>query len=197
VPRASDTRPSRRPANPGIRCQLILQARRRLTDVVGEVLTIMPDATPDSNSSPKPADAAQTPAPRGPDRRQSVVDRRMGTDRRQQSREESGYTGPERRVATADRRSSTGLERRRGPGRRRSDDRKAAEEGEMTAEQFEFCMAIQTYKKVNKKMYPTWTEVLEVVRQLGYRKVMPRDIKLENVPEPKLYGNPAAEGEAA
>ena len=157
----------------------------------------MPDATPDSNSSPKPADAAQTPAPRGPDRRQSVVDRRMGTDRRQQSREESGYTGPERRVATADRRSLTGLERRRGPGRRRSDDRKAAEEGEMTAEQFEFCMAIQTYKKVNKKMYPTWTEVLEVVRQLGYRKVMPRDIKLENVPEPKLYGNPAAEGEAA
>ncbi len=61
----------------------------------------------------------------------------------------------------------------------------------MTAEQFEFCMAIQTYKKVNKKMYPTWTEVLEVVRQLGYRKVMPREIRLENVPEPKIY--PAAE----
>jgi hypothetical protein len=118
-----------------------------------------------------------------------VVDRRAGTDRRQQSREEAGYTGPERRVA--ERRSSTGLERRRGPGRRRSDDRKAAEEGEMTAEQFEFCMAIQTYKKVNKKMYPTWTEVLEVIRQLGYRKVMPREIRLENVPEPQIY--PAAE----
>jgi hypothetical protein len=55
-------------------------------------------------------------------------------------------------------------------------------------------MAIQTYKKVNKKMYPTWTEVLEVVRQLGYRKVMARNIKLENVPEPKIQ---TAEGEAA
>jgi len=122
----------------------------------------------------------------GPDRRNSVIDRRVGVDRRQQTREESGYTGPERRVAKAERRDS-GLERRRGPGRRRSDDRKAAEEGEMTNEQFEFCMAIETYKKVNKKMYPTWTEVLEVVRHLGYRKVQARDIKLENCPEPELY----------
>jgi len=104
------------------------------------------------------------------------------------SREESGYTGPERRSGV-ERREVTGLERRRGPGRRRSDDRKSAEEGEMSIEQFEFVMAIQTYKKVNKKMYPTWTEILEVVRQLGYRKVMPRNIKLENVPEPRIYSD--------
>jgi hypothetical protein len=122
----------------------------------------------------------------GPDRRQSVIDRRSGLDRRVQTAAQAGYEGPERRKATADRRSSTGLERRRGPGRRRSDDRKSAEEGEMTAEQFEFCMAIETYKKVNKRLFPTWTEVLEVIRQLGYRKVAHRDIKLENVPEPDL-----------
>jgi len=114
------------------------------------------------------------------DRRESVVDRRLGADRRQHSAEESGYDGPERRVA--DRR--TGLERRRGPGRRRSDDRRSAEEGEMTAEQFEFIMAIETYKKVNKRLFPTWTEVLEVIRQLGYRKVEHRNVQLENVPEP-------------
>jgi hypothetical protein len=122
---------------------------------------------------------------KGPDRRESVIDRRAGLERRSKSREESGYTGPERRVAE-DRREDSGLERRRGPGRRRSDDRKAAEEGEMTSEQFEFCMAIQMYKKVNKKMYPTWTEVLEVVRQLGYRKVEHRNVNLPNVPEPEL-----------
>jgi hypothetical protein len=121
----------------------------------------------------------------GPDRRQSVVDRRSGLERRVKSREESGYDGPERRK-NADRRLDTGLERRRGPGRRRSDVRKAAEEGEMTAEQFEFVMAIETYKKVNKKMFPTWTEVLEVITQLGYRKVHARKIKLDNVPEPDL-----------
>jgi len=116
------------------------------------------------------------------DRRDSVVDRRSGLDRRQLSAQESGYAGPDRR--SGDRR--TGLERRRGPGLRRSDDRKAAEEGEMTAEQFELIMAIETYKKVNKRMFPTWTEVLEVMKQLGYRKVVGRSIKLENVPEPGL-----------
>ena len=120
----------------------------------------------------------------GEDRRQNVLDRRSGLDRRQQSSEESEYCGPERRIG-GDRRE-TGLERRRGPGRRRSDDRKAAEEGEMTAEQFEFVMAIETYKKLNKRLYPTWTEVLEVINQLGYRKVLPREIKLASVPEPDL-----------
>jgi hypothetical protein len=157
----------------------------------------MPDVTQNSNASPDPSDqpAGEASKPgRGPDRRATVVDRRVGNDRRQQTTAESGYTGEERRSATNERRAATGLERRRGPGRRRSDDRKSAEEGEMTAEQFEFCMAIQTYKKVNKKMYPTWTEVLEVVRQLGYRKVMPREIKLENVPEPRIS---QATGEAA
>ena len=140
-------------------------------------------------------DGQQTPAAqeleqrlKGPNRRKTVLDRRSGVDRRQLELDESDYTGPERRSGM-DRRSDTGLERRRGPGRRRSDDRKAAEEGEMTAEQFEFVMAIEMYKKCNKRLYPTWTEVLEVVNQLGYRKVAHRNITLENVPEPQLDQN--------
>lgn len=64
-----------------------------------------------------------------------------------------------------------GLDRRRGPGRRRSDDRRAAEEGEMTDEQFAFIMALNEYKSVNKRPFPTWTEVLDVIKALGYRKV--------------------------
>jgi hypothetical protein len=47
-------------------------------------------------------------------------------------------------------------------------------------------MAIETYKKVNKKMFPTWTEVLEVITQLGYRKVGMRTIRMDNVPEPAV-----------
>jgi hypothetical protein len=80
------------------------------------------------------------------------------------------------RRSVVDRRG--GLDRRRGPGRRRSDDRRSAEEGEMTEEQFEFLMAVNEYKRVNKRPFPTWTEVLDVVRALGYRKVAePEDIK--------------------
>jgi hypothetical protein len=142
------------------------------------------DVKADSKQKQPPAVTFEQRVP-GPDRRLSVVDRRSGTDRRQQTRAESGYTGSERRTGK-ERRVSTGLERRRGPGRRLSDDRRSAEEGEMTPEQFEFIRAIETYKKVNKRLYPTWTEVLEVVQQLGYRKVCPRDINLENVPEPAL-----------
>ena len=128
----------------------------------------------------------------GADRRKSEVDRRTGIDRRQESPAESGYPGPERRRGS-DRREDTGLERRRGPGRRRSDERRVAEEGEMNVEQFEFVMAVEAYKKVNKRLYPTWTEVLEVIHQLGYRKVMHRDIKLENCPEPDLTTIPEAD----
>ncbi|KKK60988.1 hypothetical protein LCGC14_3018870, partial [marine sediment metagenome] len=60
---------------------------------------------------------------------------------------------------------------RRGPGRRRSEERKAAEEGEMTDEQFTFLMAIDRYKKENQRPFPTWTEVLEIIKALGYRLV--------------------------
>jgi len=77
----------------------------------------------------------------GNDRRQSVVDRRLG------------------------------LDRHRGPGRRRSDERKSAEEGQMSDEQFEFLMAIDEYKRTNTRPFPTWTEVLELIKALGYRKV--------------------------
>jgi hypothetical protein len=119
-----------------------------------------------------------------PERRDQRIDRRKG-DRRVLTAEESGYDGTDRRASVVDRR--TGLERRRGPGIRRQEDRKMAEEGEFNDEQMEFVMAIETYKKVNKRMFPTWTEVLEVIRQLGYRKVEARTINLNNVPEPELH----------
>ncbi len=78
-------------------------------------------------------------------------------------------SGKDRRGSVVDRR--LGLDRRRGPGRRRSDDRKAAEEGQMSDEQFEFLMAIDEYKRKNTRPFPSWTEVLEVIKALGYRKV--------------------------
>jgi hypothetical protein len=32
-------------------------------------------------------------------------------------------------------------------------------------------MAIDRYKRKNARPFPTWTEVLEVIKALGYRKV--------------------------
>jgi hypothetical protein len=108
------------------------------------------------------AETKPAPAERGPERRDSVVDRRSGVDRRD----------------AAGGREATNLERRRGPGRRRSDFLKAADEGELTHEQFMFVMAIDVFKRVNGKTFPTWTDVLEVIRKLGYRKTMPSELNL-------------------
>ena len=75
----------------------------------------------------------------------------------------------DRRKSVVDRRIA--LNRHRGPGKRRSDSRKSAEEGQMSDEQFDFLMAIEQYKKENTRPFPTWTEVLDVIKALGYRKV--------------------------
>ena len=48
----------------------------------------------------------------------------------------------------------------------------------MTAEQFLFIQAIDTFKRVNGKTFPTWTDVLEVIRKLGYRKTMASELTL-------------------
>ena len=92
---------------------------------------------------------------------QEVVDRRLGIDRRE-------LAAP----------SATNLERRRGPGRRLTDFVKSAEEGEMNKEQFLFLLAIDAFKRVNHKTFPTWTDVLEIIRKLGFRKTMSMELKL-------------------
>lgn len=91
-------------------------------------------------------------------------------------------TNVDRRDSVVDRRTTpgTGLERRRGPGRRRTDFARSAEEGEMSNEQFLFVTAIDAFKRVNNRPFPTWTEVLEVIRKLGYRKTCASELNLSN-----------------
>lgn len=102
-------------------------------------------------------DLARDPLPPG-----VTKDRRSGRDRRDEQP------------------APAGLERRRGPGRRLSDFVKAAEEGEMTKEQFLFLVAMDAFKKANGVAYPSWTDVLEVVRLLGYRKTSRSEIAFRN-----------------
>jgi hypothetical protein len=122
------------------------------------------NATP--ASSPNPGQPPAQPSSRPGPPPGTVVDRRIWGDR-------------DRRALAVDG-QATGLERRRGVGRRLSDFTRSAEEGELTKEQFLFLMAIEAFKKSNDKAFPTWTDVLEVVRLLGYRKTMPSELKLGN-----------------
>ena len=103
-------------------------------------------------------------------------DKKVNPTEQNNNKTNFGKSFKERRASVVDRR--LGLDRRRGPGRRLTDERKSAEEGQMSQEQFEFLMAIDEYKQKNSRPFPTWTEVLEVVRALGYRKVAePQSIK--------------------
>lgn len=110
-----------------------------------------------------------------------LTDERRGTERRQGERRASAdrrkggpsdYCGPERRSGR-DRRNSP--ERRLGGiAGRRAEDRKAFEDrienGELTLEEVEFIRAIDRYKRKYDRPFPTWSEVLLVVKQLGYTK---------------------------
>lgn len=139
-------------------------------------------------SSLDPANAGQN-APQG----QSMPERgRRASDRASEragdgDRRAVGIS--DRRAAGSDRRAPgsaglggqrSGLERRRGAGRRLSDFGRRAEEGDLTPEQFLFVMAIEEFKRGNEITYPAWTDVLEVIRLLGYRKVAPSEITLRN-----------------
>ena len=130
---------------------------------------------PDTHANNADAPSPQPDAPEWAGH--SVVDRRSGVDRRAM-----------RDALNPESSEGTGLERRRGPGRRRSDFAKSAAEGEMTREQFLFVQAIEAFKRVNERTFPTWTDVLEVIRLLGYRKTMPSNL---NLPQCEDWREPA------
>jgi len=74
----------------------------------------------------------------------------------------------------------------------------------MNEEQLEFIKAMDEYKRVNNRPFPTWTEVLDVMLFLGYRKVAPLgEFKLSKgrqtpLREPRqAQAEPEADAEAA
>ena len=66
------------------------------------------------------------------------------------------------------------LERRSGKDRRLERRRQVDPttcERDYTDDEIEFMKAMDQYKRDNRRPFPTWSEVLEVLRALGYRKV--------------------------
>src|SRR5437764_14144629 len=68
------------------------------------------------------------------------------------------------------------VERREGSDRREQGERRRQVdpttcERDYTDEEILFMKAMDQYKRDNRRPFPTWSEVLEVLRALGYRKV--------------------------
>jgi hypothetical protein len=73
-------------------------------------------------------------------------------------------------VATDRRRATNAAEKRRTSERRRLIDPTTCER-DYSDDETDFMKAMDRYKRENRRPFPTWSEVLEVLRSLGYRKV--------------------------
>jgi hypothetical protein len=91
----------------------------------------------------------------------AVFDRRERVERRQGERRKKNVP------VAVERRS--GAERRTGERRRQVDPTTC--ERDYSGDEIEFMRAMDLYKRMNNRLFPTWSEVLEVIRALGYRKV--------------------------
>ena len=93
-----------------------------------------------------------------------IQNRRIGGDRRRKETE-GEFKGTERR----------NTERRKVERRRLIDPTTC--ERDYSLDEVEFMKAMDDYKRKSGRMFPTWSEVLEVVRSLGYVK------QVENIAE--------------
>jgi hypothetical protein len=73
-------------------------------------------------------------------------------------------------VATDRRRAANAAAKRASSERRRLIDPTTCER-DYTDDESDFMKAMDRYKRENRRPFPTWSEVLEVLRSLGYRKV--------------------------
>jgi hypothetical protein len=91
------------------------------------------------------------------------------TDRRVTS------TNDRRQVDRRKRSIPVAVERRSGKDRRQGERRRQIDpttcERDYSEEEIAFMKAMDQYKRDNRRPFPTWSEVLEVLRALGYRKV--------------------------
>jgi hypothetical protein len=111
-----------------------------------------------------------------------VVTDRRGGDRR----------GGDRRKRTI----PVAVERRSGQDRRQMGERRRQVdpttcERDYSDEEIIFMKAMDAYKRANRRPFPTWSEVLEVLRALGYRKVAEPTALPGNAPLPETNGTPA------
>ena len=65
---------------------------------------------------------------------------------------------------------------KRSAGLRKDCEMLHAEEGQHDGDLFEFIIAVEKFKKINHKQFPTLTECFIIMRKLGYKKTEHREI---------------------
>ena len=111
------------------------------------------------------------------------LERRSGVSRRQEEDDRRQEDIP----VAEDRRKG---ERRKGQRRRQIDPTTC--ERDYTGDELEFMRALDEYKRTSRRMFPTCSEILEVVRSLGYVKLANDDSPREpEISTPQFDTEPA------
>jgi hypothetical protein len=130
--------------------------------------------TTSTSKSPKTKPVTKAKKTRGTEKVQTPDDEVKIDRRRAERRTEQrpGPAAPAETAAPALEASETEkpVERRKVPRRRQIDPTTC--ERDYTDDEIEFMHALDNYKRANGRMFPTCSEVLEVVRNLGYVKTI-------------------------
>ena len=94
-------------------------------------------------------------------------------------------------VATDRRRAANAAAKRASSERRRLIDPTTCER-DYTDDESDFMKAMDRYKRENRRPFPTWSEVLEVLRSLGYRRVAEPTALPGGKKESRVTPNPGA-----
>jgi hypothetical protein len=103
------------------------------------------------NGDPSEPDPAPPPPDAAPPAERRAVDDRRRVERRREQQ-------------------PVPVERRSGVERRQTPDRRGVNRYELSSDEMEFVHAIQRFKERTGKSFPTWSEVLGILRSLGYEK---------------------------
>ncbi|MEQ8847835.1 hypothetical protein [Botrimarina sp.] len=143
-----------------------------------------------SNAKSAKAKATKKPAAKAaagkPAKRRSAgeelvtIDRRAGADRREESAAES---------------EAPKLERREKVNRRRQIDPTTCER-DYSDQEVEFMNAMDEYKRRSGRMFPTCSEVLEVIRDLGYVRLTPAEAAMISAERGDTAAEPTLEDSA-
>ncbi len=99
------------------------------------------------------------------DKTEVTIDRRSQDDRREEETLEATSPAPERRQKVQ---------------RRRQIDPTTCER-DYSTDEVEFMNAMDEYKRTSGRMFPTCSEVLEVIRDLGYIRLSPAELASQSV----------------
>ncbi|MHC4135019.1 MAG: hypothetical protein ACYTDU_15690 [Planctomycetota bacterium] len=96
--------------------------------------------------------------------RRAGTERRSGSARRKDERRTQDEAGVPERRSGEDRREP-------GPDTERRKVERRINEYRLSPEVLEFINAVNDFKSVHQKPFPTWSEIFAILTSLGYRKV--------------------------